>query len=114
MSDSDFGDEESRLSGRVRRYARVGGSVGGLAARIVGARVLGLGLDRVRHILAKRRKSLEATARELMQQEVIDAEELARIIKENSPSPLIVPGTDVEPKLPQKAAKNRASDSAHG
>ena len=49
MSDSDFGDEESRLSGRVRRYARVGGSVGGLAARIVGARVFGLGLDRARH-----------------------------------------------------------------
>jgi cell division protease FtsH len=77
-------------------------------------RIIEEGLDRVRHILAKRRKSLEATARELMQQEVIDAEELARIIKENSPSPLIVPGTDVEPKLPQKAAKNRASDSAHG
>ncbi len=49
MSDSDFGDEESRLSGRVRRYARVGGRVGGLAARVVGARVFGLGLDRARH-----------------------------------------------------------------
>jgi predicted unusual protein kinase regulating ubiquinone biosynthesis (AarF/ABC1/UbiB family) len=49
MSDSDFGDEESRLSGRVRRYARVGGRVGGLAARMFGARVFGLGLDRARH-----------------------------------------------------------------
>ncbi len=49
MSDSEFGDEKSRLSGRVRRYARVGGSVGGLAARIVGARVFGRGLDRARH-----------------------------------------------------------------
>jgi len=49
MSDSEFGDEKSRLSGRVRRYARVGGSVGGVAARIVGARVFGRGLDRARH-----------------------------------------------------------------
>ncbi len=49
MSDSDFGDEESRLTGRVRRYARVGGRVGGLAARVVGARVFGFGLDRARH-----------------------------------------------------------------
>ncbi len=49
MSDSDFGSEESRFASRVRRYARVGTSVGGLAAQLVGARVLGLGLDRARH-----------------------------------------------------------------
>ncbi|MHA1152358.1 MAG: ABC1 kinase family protein [Alphaproteobacteria bacterium] len=49
MSDSELGDEESRLTGRVRRYARVGSSVGGLAARVVGARVFGLRFDRVRH-----------------------------------------------------------------
>jgi predicted unusual protein kinase regulating ubiquinone biosynthesis (AarF/ABC1/UbiB family) len=49
MSDSEFGDEESRLTRRVRRYARVGGSVGGLAAQVVGARVFGRGLDRARH-----------------------------------------------------------------
>ena len=49
MSDGDFGSEASRLSGRVRRYARVGASMGGLAARLVGSRVLGLDLDRGRH-----------------------------------------------------------------
>ena len=49
MSDSDFGSEESRLSHRVRRYARVGASVGGLAAQLVGARMFGLDLDRGRH-----------------------------------------------------------------
>ncbi len=49
MSDTDFGKEGSRLSRRVRRYARVGTSVGGLAAQVVGARVLGLTLDRGRH-----------------------------------------------------------------
>lgn len=49
MSDNDYGQEDSRLSGRLRRYARVGGSVGGLAAQLVGARVLGLDLDSGRH-----------------------------------------------------------------
>jgi len=49
MSDSGFGREESRIGGRVRRYARVGTSVGGLAAQLVGARFLGLDLDKGRH-----------------------------------------------------------------
>jgi predicted unusual protein kinase regulating ubiquinone biosynthesis (AarF/ABC1/UbiB family) len=48
--DKDFGDEgASRLSGRARRYAKVGSSVGGLAAQVVGARYLGFGLDRGKH-----------------------------------------------------------------
>ncbi|MGH6931376.1 MAG: ABC1 kinase family protein [Dongiaceae bacterium] len=41
--------EPNRLSGRVRRYAKVGGAVGGLAARFVGERYLGLKLDRGEH-----------------------------------------------------------------
>ncbi len=49
MSDTGFGDESSRLTGRVRRYARVGTSVGGLAAQLFGARYLGRELDRGRH-----------------------------------------------------------------
>ena len=48
-SDADLGNEKSRLSRRVRRYARVGGSVGGLAAQLAGARFLGLKLDRGQH-----------------------------------------------------------------
>jgi len=48
-SAADFGEADSRLSGRVRRYARVGTSVGGLAAPVVGARFLGIGLDRGKH-----------------------------------------------------------------
>ena len=61
-------------------------------------RIIDEGLERVRHILEKRRAALDATSHELMEQEVIDSEELARIIEENSPSPLIVPGTDAERK----------------
>ena len=49
MSDDAFGPEDSRLSGRVKRYAKVGTQVGGLAAQVFGARVLGVGLDRGRH-----------------------------------------------------------------
>ena len=39
----------STLSGRVRRYARVSATVGGLAARVAGARYLGFDLDRGKH-----------------------------------------------------------------
>ena len=42
-------DEGDRLGGRLGRYARVGASVGGLAARLAGERYLGLSLDRDRH-----------------------------------------------------------------
>src|SRR3546814_276048 len=45
MSTSD----DDSITGRVRRYARVGGAVGGLAARLAGARYLGIDLDRGRH-----------------------------------------------------------------
>ncbi len=41
--------EDNSLPGRVRRYARVGTAVGGLAARMAGARYLGWQLDRGQH-----------------------------------------------------------------
>ncbi|MDJ0948936.1 MAG: AarF/ABC1/UbiB kinase family protein [Alphaproteobacteria bacterium] len=39
-------EEANSLGGRVRRYARVGTAMGGLAANIAGARLFGLKLDR--------------------------------------------------------------------
>ncbi len=45
MTDS----EANRFSARARRYARVGTDVGGVAARIAGARFFGLGLDRAKN-----------------------------------------------------------------
>jgi predicted unusual protein kinase regulating ubiquinone biosynthesis (AarF/ABC1/UbiB family) len=39
-------EEQNRLTGRVRRYARVGRAVGGVAARWAGQRYLGLSADR--------------------------------------------------------------------
>ena len=46
----------------------------------------------------RRRAALEAISRRLIEKEVIDATELKRIIEENSPSPMIVPGTDADGK----------------
>src|SRR3954470_18451459 len=44
MSEPD--EEKNRFSARAARYARVGVNVGGIAARMAGARLLGLPLDR--------------------------------------------------------------------
>ena len=43
--------EKNRFSARAARYARVGANVGGVAARIAGARFLGLTLDRGRNAI---------------------------------------------------------------
>jgi len=56
----------------------------------------------VRHILETRRKALDAMAKCLMEKEVIDASELKRIIEANSSNPMIVPGTESEPKAPHR------------
>jgi predicted unusual protein kinase regulating ubiquinone biosynthesis (AarF/ABC1/UbiB family) len=40
---------ENTLSGRVRRYAQVSGTMGGLAARLAGQRLLGIDIDQPRH-----------------------------------------------------------------
>jgi predicted unusual protein kinase regulating ubiquinone biosynthesis (AarF/ABC1/UbiB family) len=47
--DEDDLSETSTLGGRVKRYARVGGAMGGLAARLAGKRYLGIEMDRDRH-----------------------------------------------------------------
>jgi predicted unusual protein kinase regulating ubiquinone biosynthesis (AarF/ABC1/UbiB family) len=41
--------EKNRFSARAKRYARVGANVGGVAARMAGARFLGIGLDRAKN-----------------------------------------------------------------
>jgi predicted unusual protein kinase regulating ubiquinone biosynthesis (AarF/ABC1/UbiB family) len=41
--------EQNRFSARARRYARVGVNVGGVAARVAGARFLGMDLDRAKN-----------------------------------------------------------------
>jgi cell division protease FtsH len=61
-------------------------------------RIIDQAIERVRHILTSRHQALEALTAKLMEKETINADELKEIIDANSPSPLIVPGTDAEPK----------------
>ena len=56
-------------------------------------------IEKVRHILDLRRASLEALTKRLIDVESIDADELKRIIDENSPTPLVVPGTETPFRL---------------
>lgn len=77
-------------------------------------RIIDEALAKVRHILSERRDTLEAITRELMECEVIDSEELARVIEESSPSPKIVPGTIAEAKRASSAEENGPSDAAPG
>src|SRR3954462_2986407 len=70
-------------------------------------RILDEALQRTRHILETRRTALEAVSRQLMKQEVIDAAELKRLMEENSASPMIVPGTDMDGKRRASAAPSK-------
>jgi cell division protease FtsH len=72
-------------------------------------------IEKVRHILEMRRASLEALTKRLMDVESIDADELKKIVEENSPMPLVVPGTEApirlappEPLAPEVAAMEKA------
>src|SRR5262249_54507426 len=57
-------------------------------------RIIDEAIVKVRHILDLRRSSLEALTNRLMDVESIDADELKRIVEENSPTPVVVPGTE--------------------
>ena len=63
-------------------------------------RIIDEAIARVRQILEVRYKSLEAMTRRLIEVESIDADELKEIVEENSPGPLVVPGTSIEPEQP--------------
>ena len=62
-------------------------------------RIIDAAIEKVRHILELRRASLEAITKKLIEVESIDAGELKRIMDENSPGPLVVPGTEAPLRL---------------
>jgi cell division protease FtsH len=62
-------------------------------------RILDEATQEVRDILKERRPALEAIARKLVVQEVIDGNELRQLIDEHSPGPKLVPGTLVEGRV---------------
>ncbi|GIW96626.1 MAG: ATP-dependent zinc metalloprotease FtsH 2 [Pirellulaceae bacterium] len=69
-------------------------------------RIIDEALEQTRRILLTRRAALEALTRRLMEIESIDAEELKQIIEQNSPGPMVVPGTDV----PVRLSEHRTAD----
>ncbi|MHB8864356.1 MAG: ATP-dependent zinc metalloprotease FtsH, partial [Pirellulaceae bacterium] len=56
-------------------------------------RIIQEAIEKVRRILAARRNALEALTRRLIEVESVAALELKSIVEENSPGPLVVPGT---------------------
>jgi cell division protease FtsH len=78
-------------------------------------RIIDEAIEQVRHILTSRNQALEALTAKLMEKETINAEELKEIIDANSPSPLIVPGTEADPKrTTSEAPKPRELGGAEG
>jgi cell division protease FtsH len=73
-------------------------------------RIVDESLERVRHILETRKQALAAIANRLIEAEVIDTDELTALIEKNSPSPLIVPGTDIA-KRPAAKIEPTAADA---
>ncbi len=61
-------------------------------------RIIDESMEKVRRIVESRMASLKALSARLIEKEVIDSDELKSIIEANSPSPLIVPGTQAERK----------------
>lgn len=58
-------------------------------------RIIEQAIEAVREMLIVRKQALIALTERLIEVESVDADELQEIIDENSPGPLLVPGTDV-------------------
>ena len=74
-------------------------------------RIINEALDKTRHILKRRQQALVAVSKALMEKEVIESSELAVLIQENSPGPVLAAGTQVEPKRPAAAEGVTGSDA---
>jgi cell division protease FtsH len=71
-------------------------------------RIIDAAMERVRRILESRRAALEAITKRLIECEVIDGDELRRIIEAVTDAPQLVPGTDTERRGPRPAAGESA------
>lgn len=61
-------------------------------------RIIEQAIEAVREMLVVRKQALVALTERLIEVESVDSTELQEIIDENSPGPLLVPGTDVPPR----------------
>ncbi|MEM8734798.1 MAG: ATP-dependent zinc metalloprotease FtsH [Planctomycetota bacterium] len=71
--------------------------------------------QRTRQILKERREALESVTNRLMEIEVMDAEELGRLIDETLPGPRVMPGTQVakKPESPSISESSQSDDDHH-
>lgn len=78
-------------------------------------RIIDEALEQTRQLLAIRRPALEAITTDLLEKEVIDADQLAELIDHATPGPKIVPGTgtDRKPTTPPASSKSDG-DAAEG
>ena len=67
-------------------------------------------VEKVRETLKVRKQALIALTERLIEVESIDSEELKQIMDENSPGPLLVPGTSVTPDPDQQSAVIKDKD----
>ncbi len=80
-------------------------------------RIIDDSIEKVRQLLESRRAALEALTKALMEREVIDGEEMRRIIEETSPGPWIVPGTSSKERKRHavvEAPEPREANAAEG
>ena len=79
-------------------------------------RIIDESIEKVRKILETRREALVALSERLLDKEVMDGDELKQIIEENSPSVLIVPGTDSgrRKSVETKTSKTQNEDQSQG
>ena len=63
-------------------------------------RIIDEAIERVRNTLNVRKMALEALTKRLIEVESVDSAELKQLIDENSPGPLLVPGTGVSYRKP--------------
>jgi cell division protease FtsH len=73
-------------------------------------RIIDGSIETVKHMLEVRKKALVAITERLIEVESIDADDLQQIIDENSPGPVVVPGTADAPTR-QKSEPQTVSDS---
>jgi len=80
------------------------------------SRIIDEAIEKVRRIIESRRPALVGLAERLIEKEVIDADELKVIIEENSPSPMLVPGTGIARKriLPREESATDEGETASG
>ena len=75
-------------------------------------RIIDEAIERVRNILILRKDALVALTNRLIEVESVDSEELRSIVEENSPGPIVVPGTADVSRAPEPQVP--ASESSEG